>query len=140
MLRCFPAILALGLVLSVAPAVGADSSAHGAAVAAAEQWLQLVDAGNYAESWKQAAPVFRDAVPQAQWEQSASAARKPLGRLLSRRLKSATPRTELPGVPDGSYVVIEFESSLENKKSAVETVTPVLDRDGAWRVSGYYIR
>lgn len=140
MLRCLPAILALGFVLGVAPAVAADSGTQEAAVAAAEQWLQLVDAGDYAGSWKQAAPVFRDAVPQAQWEQSASAARKPLGRLLSRKLKSATPRTELPGVPDGSYVVIEFESSLENKKSAVETVTPLLDKDGTWRVSGYYIR
>lgn len=140
MLRCFPAILALALVLAPAPSSGADSGDKGAAVAAAERWLQLVDTGDYAESWRQAAPVFRDAIPQAQWEQSAASVRKPLGRLLSRKLKSATPRTELPGVPDGSYVVIEFESSLENKSSAVETVTPVLDKDGTWRVSGYYIR
>jgi len=37
-------------------------------------------------------------------------------------------------------VVIQFQTSYENKKSAVETVTPMVDPDGEWRVSGYYIR
>jgi len=27
-----------------------------------------------------------------------------------------------------------------NKKAAVETVTPMKDTDGQWRVSGYFIR
>ena len=42
--------------------------------------------------------------------------------------------------PDGQYVVIQFTSSFENKKSAIETITPMLDPDGQWRVSGYYIK
>ena len=33
-----------------------------------------------------------------------------------------------------------FESSFEHKASAVETVTPMKDADGTWRVSGYYIK
>jgi hypothetical protein len=36
--------------------------------------------------------------------------------------------------------VIQFATSFENKKTAVETVTPMRDGDGAWRVSGYFIR
>jgi ribosomal protein S17E len=40
----------------------------------------------------------------------------------------------------GEYVVIQFETSFENKKTAVETVTPMMDKDGIWRVSGYYIK
>lgn len=47
---------------------------------------------------------------------------------------------KLPGAPDGEYVVIQYESSFEHKQSAVETVTPMLDKDGKWRVSGYYIK
>jgi len=43
-------------------------------------------------------------------------------------------------VPDGEYVVIQYDSSFEHKQSAVETVTPMLDKDGKWRVSGYYIK
>ena len=46
----------------------------------------------------------------------------------------------MPGAPDGEYVVIQFETSFENKKHAIETVTPMMDKDGTWRVSGYYIR
>jgi hypothetical protein len=46
----------------------------------------------------------------------------------------------LPGAPDGEYVVIQYESSFEHKQAAVETVTPMLDKDGTWRVSGYFIR
>lgn len=58
----------------------------------------------------------------------------------SRKLKSATYTKTLPGAPDGEYVVIQYDSSFVNKKSAVETVTPMLDKDGKWRVSGYFIR
>lgn len=46
----------------------------------------------------------------------------------------------LSGAPDGRYVVIQYETAFERKKSAVETITPMVDPDGAWRVSGYYIR
>jgi len=37
-------------------------------------------------------------------------------------------------------VVIQYESSFEHKQSAVETITPTLDKDGKWRVSGYFIK
>jgi hypothetical protein len=46
----------------------------------------------------------------------------------------------LPGAPDGQYVIIQFETSFENKQNAVETVTPMLDTDSQWRISGYYIK
>jgi hypothetical protein len=92
------------------------------------------------ESWKEAAQYFKNAVKQEQWEQSLQAVRNPLGKLISRQVESKTYMTSLPGAPDGEYVVIQFMSSFENKKSAIETVTPMMDRDAKWRVSGYYIR
>ena len=48
--------------------------------------------------------------------------------------------TELPGAPDGEYVVFQFDTQFERKRAAVETVTPMCDPDGSWRVSGYFIR
>ena len=63
-----------------------------------------------------------------------------MGKLLSRKLKSATYKTTMPGAPDGEYVVIQYDSSFEHKQAAVETVTPMLGKDGKWRVSGYYIK
>jgi hypothetical protein len=66
--------------------------------------------------------------------------RDPLGKVLSRALKSATYTTTLPGAPDGQYVVIQYDTAFEHKKSAVETITSMLDKDGTWRVSGYFIK
>lgn len=111
-----------------------------AAEKSARAWLALVDEGKYDQSWEQAAELFRGAVTKEDWAKAMNGSRKPLGRLLSRKLKSATYAESLPGAPDGKYVVLQFDTSFENKKSAVETVTPMLERDGAWRVSGYFIK
>jgi hypothetical protein len=110
------------------------------AQAAAESWLVLVDNGKYAESWNQAAAYFKAAVTQDQWQKMLTTTRTPLGKMLSRKLKSATYTRTLPGAPDGEYVILQFESSFEHKSSAIETVTPMLDQDGQWRVSGYFIK
>ena len=75
-----------------------------------------------------------------QWQAQVGAVRKPLGKLVSRKLRSKQYTTTLPGAPDGKYVVIQFEAAFESKASAIETVTPMADTDGKWRVSGYYIR
>jgi len=110
------------------------------AQAAAEQWLALIDAGQYAESWQATAAVFQAAVTQAQWQSALGSVRKPLGSLVSRKFKSAKHTQTLPGAPDGEYVVLEFATSFTNKKEAVETITPMLDKDGKWKVSGYFIK
>jgi hypothetical protein len=110
------------------------------AVAAALSWLDLIDNGNYAGSWHAAAAYLKNAMPLKQWEQGLKAARKPLGKKVSRKVKTAKYATELPGAPDGEYVVIQFQTSFANKKSAIETVTPMKEPDGKWRVSGYYIK
>ncbi len=133
-------IIVLISVLSFSPAIQADRSAEEAAVAASQKWLALVDEGNYSGSWEEAAEYFRLAVTMEQWQRSLAAFRGPLGKVVSRVLKAKKYTRTLPGAPDGEYVVIQYETSFENKKSAIETVTPMLDKDGKWRVSGYYIR
>jgi len=138
-LKSVVALSALMLFLACMPAQ-AQEKPEQLAQASAESWLQLVDSGNYAQSWQEAAQIFKNAVSEEQWAKMARAAREPLGKLLSRKLKSATYTTTLPGAPDGQYVVIRYDSSFEHKQTAVETVTPMLDKDGKWRVSGYYIK
>jgi hypothetical protein len=111
-----------------------------AAITATQEWLALIDAGHYAQSWQESATYFRNAVAKKQWEQLMKASRQPLGSLISRQVKSATYETSLPGAPDGEYVVIQFKTSYENKKSSVETVTPMYEKNRGWRVSGYFIK
>jgi hypothetical protein len=117
-----------------------NPAAETAAMTAAQAWLAQVDAVQYGESWDQAAQIFRGAVSREHWIQVMQSTRAPLGTNLSRKLVTKQYRTMLPGAPDGEYVVIIFASSFQNKQSAVETITPMLDKDGTWRVSGYYMK
>jgi hypothetical protein len=118
----------------------ADAAVKQEAQKAAASWLSLVDAAKYPDSWSSAASVFRKAVTQQQWQAAVQSVRDPLGKVKTRKLKSATYSTSLPGAPDGEYVVIQYQTTFEHKQSAIETVTPMRDADGRWRVSGYYIR
>ena len=117
-----------------------NPAAEQAAIQSAQVWLDLVDGGSYAKSWEDTAAVFKSAVSQADWEKTAQAVRAPLGKMVSRKIKSQQYASSLPGAPDGEYVVIQYATTFENKASAVETVTPMLDKDGQWKVSGYYIK
>jgi hypothetical protein len=137
------AALVLACLVTASKSLAADD-AHAAvkqeAQKAAASWLSLVDAGKYPDSWSSAASVFRKAVTQQQWQAAVQSVRDPLGKVKTRQLKSATYSTSLPGAPDGEYVVIQYQTTFEHKQSAIETVTPMRDADGRWRVSGYYIR
>lgn len=118
----------------------ADSAAEEAAVKASKAWLELVDSVKYDASWEEAAQYFKNVISKDKWISTIKGARDPLGKVLKRTLKSKQYTKTLPGAPDGEYVIIEYDTSFENKKSAVETITPMLDKDGKWRISGYYIR
>ena len=117
-----------------------SGSAEEKAAAVAKSWLSLIDSGKYVKSWQEAAQYLKGAVAKEQWPGMIKPVRVPLGKVVSRKVKSKDYMTQVPGLPDGKYVVIQFETSFENKKSAIETVTPMLDKDGKWRVSGYYIK
>jgi hypothetical protein len=138
-MKRFAAITALAL-LGASIQSFSDDTPVAAAQAAALKWLGLLDTQDYAQSWSTAAKHFRDSIAKSQWESQASAVRGPLGAVKSRRVTSAKFEHSLPGAPDGDYVVIQFSTSFERKAAATETVTPMKDADGQWRVTGYYIR
>jgi hypothetical protein len=111
-----------------------------AAQTAVEAWLSLIDNQKYAESWDTTATLFRNAVTSEKWQAAVQMARAQFGQLKSRVVKSATPATQLPGVPVGEYVVFQFDTTFEQKPTAVETVTAIREKDGTWHVGGYFIK
>jgi len=36
--------------------------------------------------------------------------------------------------------MIQYDTDFEHKAGAVETVVPTLEKDGKWRVAGYFIK
>jgi hypothetical protein len=79
-------------------------------------------------------------MPTESWQKTLKANRRHLGKVVSRKLKSATYTKTLPNAPEGEYVVIQYDTSFENRANAIETVTPMKEKDGKWRVAGYYIK
>ncbi len=110
-----------------------------AVVDQAEQWLALVDSGNYDASWREAAEYLKGNVTEQKWLQTMTTVRKPLGTLVSRKLKSTRYRTMLPQALKGRYLIIDYQSSFSNKKAAVESITQMMQKDGTWRVAGYHL-
>ena len=106
---------------------------------AATSWLATVDSGAYGDSWESGAEFFRKAVTKENWEKALVSVRTPLGNARSRKIRSVTYTRNLPNAPEGEYVVIQYDTMFENRPS-VETVTPMREKDGAWKVAGYFIK
>jgi hypothetical protein len=140
MKRCSYLILILCLALTAVAFPQDKPDKAKAAEQAAADWVKLVDFDAYARSWRLSSITLRAVVSEASFEEQLRKTRAPLGIVISRQLKSTEFRTKIPGVPDGQYFLIKYETSFEHKKGATETVTPTLDRDGHWRVAGYSIR
>lgn len=133
------AIIASLVFPGLSRTAGADERTD-QAVSAAKSWLALVDSRQYRESWEAAARFFKEKVSRDDWVKMVAPVRNPLGDVQSRDLIGAQYTTLLPGAPPGEYVFMQFRTAFQNKPDAIETVTPMLDDHGAWRVSGYYIK
>jgi tetratricopeptide (TPR) repeat protein len=110
------------------------------ALAAAEKWLEALDADKYGQTWDLSAELFRKGISKEKWTAKIDTLMGPMGKFKSRKRTDADYRTSLPGSPVGQYVVFTFKTVYAKKPAAIETVTSMKDKDGKWRVSGYYIK
>jgi hypothetical protein len=130
----------LSLCLSCGgPSQGADSADQAenhAAIEAVEAWLKALDAGNYDESWRLSATVFRvgNGTP-ANWASAASEMRGPLGGVVRRQLKEI----QKTNLQEGSAYALVYDTTFEARRSSTEEVTVVLD-GGFWKVAGYLVK
>jgi uncharacterized protein DUF4019 len=130
---CLIAILGTGIIHGQDPA---DKAAQ----TSVDAWLTLVDSHSYAASWDAAASIFKNALPQDQWSAALEKVRTPLGKVKSRVLASTTPTPSPPGAPPGDYLVFQFDTTYEQRSAAAEVVTAFKEKDGSWRVAGYFIK
>lgn len=109
-----------------------------AARKAAENWLQLLDAGDYEEAFEWEAQDFRLARTQAQFVRHMQARRTPFGQALSRTVIGAALIHKLVGLPDGDYESIIFKTAFTKKAATAERVILIRQPVG-WRVIDYRI-
>lgn len=101
-------------------------------------WLKIVDAENYKQSWDKASSIFQNQISSSQWSAALASARGALGKVNSREVIEVFDYSEIPNLPKGNYKVFMFATSFENKKTATEVVT-VLSEKHDWLVVGYAI-
>jgi DNA-binding CsgD family transcriptional regulator len=110
------------------------SVAESAVTQSARQWLALVDAGKWQESFAATAQSFQTMNTLAMWQSASEGGRVPLGRVLSRSLAS---EETIPAPPHG-YQLVRFRTDFANKPSAIERLS-LAREGGGWRVAGYII-
>ncbi len=137
---CAILILSCSHLTIAEEAVRVAASKDQTAVAGAQTWLAMVDKKEYEQSWEIASTYFKSLVTKEQWVSQIAAVRNPLGDLISRNLKMNLYQKTMPGAPDGEYYVLTFNTVFKNKISAVEIVTVIKDKDGQWRLAGYFIK
>ena len=104
----------------------------------AKQWLSLVDDKNYADAYKQMGVMARGKSSEQDFAAKISNERAPLGAMASRTLKDVNAAKTLPGMRDGQYTIVRYDSSFAHKAAAVESIT-LESEHGAWSVVGYSI-
>lgn len=130
---------AVACVLLFDTVAASDDNAERAAAMAAEKWIALIDAGDYASSWQEASDVFQSAVDRKRWVHNVPLIRDPLGRVLTRTVDTVSFIANEPGMNDEQNAVVRFKTSFLNFESVTETVMLTPDKDGRWRIMGYYI-
>jgi hypothetical protein len=136
-IRTLAILVMLSMFLGLQPAAAADPATD--ATAEGRAFLELIDHGQYAESWAKTGAPFKAKLTADSWSQMAQSVRTPLGALVQRKAGSANLTKSLPGAPDGDYAVIRYPTGFEKKAEAIETVVLAHEADH-WAVIGYFIR
>jgi hypothetical protein len=104
----------------------------------AKQWLTLIDDQNYADAYKQMGAAARAKETEQVFGARVGGVRAPLGAMSSRTLKDVKLTKTLPGMRDGQYAVVRYDSAFAHKAAAVESVT-LVSENSAWSVVTYSI-
>ncbi|MBS0280073.1 MAG: DUF4019 domain-containing protein [Proteobacteria bacterium] len=133
-------VIAFSLLISAPAAAGAmpATSMTMSPDDRAKQWMTLIDDQNYADAYRQMGAAGRGKLAIDPWTQKMRDAREPLGAVSSRALKDVKMTKTLPGMRDGQYATVRYDSAFAHKAAGVESVTLVLE-NGAWSVIGYFI-
>jgi len=109
------------------------------ATAVAMEFLHLIDAEKYTESWRMSAGLMKAKVSEQDWVEKLTRARELAGPLVERRQEDVSYSTSAVDSPEGEYISLVFASSFQKAESVDEYVTVMLD-DGDWKVAGYFIQ
>ncbi len=129
------AAIAMMIALACSSAFAQDDPKPG------DDFIKLIDAKQYAQSWDVASDYFKQSVSRSDWVGQVRKAREPLGNVVVRSMKKSEPQKNPPGAPPGDYLLLTFDTKFaDSEPSRTETLPLIKGADGRWRAVGYFIR
>ncbi|MEF8795656.1 MAG: DUF4019 domain-containing protein [Salinivenus sp.] len=114
------------------------TQAKQAAQTAAEDWLALLGAGAFEESWAAADSTLRAGISQEDWADQGIRARHRLDTLRARRLTRAQYRDSTTQL-GGGHPVVTLQYASEYARGRAREAVITTKRDTAWTVAGYRV-
>jgi DNA-binding CsgD family transcriptional regulator len=118
--------------------MGSTAPAASESVGSARAWLALVDGQQWKESWNAAGAETKSHVSLEQWTSMMPSVASTMGPVTSRALQKVIKATSVPGLPDGQYEILQFDTHFAKKGGAMELMTLAHEGSG-WKVDGYRI-
>ena len=117
------------------------SCAHAQDPQAGNDFLKLVDAKKYGESWDVSSDFLKQSASRNEWTTQLVKTRETIGEVASRKLKSSIPQKDPAGAPPGDYLLQTYETVFASQGAPkTETLPLIKAADGKWRAVGYFIR
>ena len=106
----------------------------------AEIFLTQLDQNQFSSAWQLTSPLFRMLTDEAGWKQKQQVLRQAYGPLKNRRFMRLSYRATYAHSPDGSYVIIQYQSQFEHKAETNETVVFSCQTDSDCDIREYVLR
>ena len=111
-----------------------------AARVAAEEFLQMVDAGQFENSWQVSANYLQQKVKLPEWTEKLTRIKADYGPLQARELNKAAIAAPVDELPNREILLLTYQTDFEKQAERKELVTMLLDPQGGWQVVGYFIK
>ena len=101
----------------------------------ADKLLELLDAGQYQETYTMASSVVT--ITPALWNSHMKSRRASLGEVESRALNKVESVRRFADLPEGNYTKITYLTDFENQTEVSEIVCLNRSKDNLWHIAGY---
>mgnify|MGYP006287917045 FL=1 len=130
----------IGIYILLSATIGYSSDLLSAdAVIAAERFAQIIDSGNSSAAYSQASLLLRLAQSEQEFAADIERAHLLLGPVQQRQLTALRSIGIYPRLPDGDYLIVQFEARTLHKNKAAEVIL-LRHQEGTWLVADYSIR
>ena len=140
----FLLLIALGIIFYPSFSRRPDQQRVDTSTVAATHFLELVDSGQYEQSWDVCGDYLKNEFSKEEWVKQLSAVRSVAGKLLERKAKNYIYTKDSveakANIPAGEYMEYFFDSKFQNKDHLSETITLKLEPDNTWRVVGFFFK